>query len=351
MSEADLSEGARAFVDGDVAILPSALRPGEIERLVALLIERGDVARLSRLAEARDKALSKPARRGLHLLRTRGVDVTAERHEFRLHGPYAAEAETPGLVSLIDGNGERVVWLPRLAPDGGSYDVFQAELSETRGIIGFTVGNAPKKEWRLHAQKVAADAARVVVSAEARHVRWLIEDAYERTLAAGRTPPEAFARAKIDLGPVEKPEQHPALALAPPLPLDEARPRLASLHERAEIAMWLPPDEALSRLDVEIGEIATSKLVVSPADRSDQIARVVERLADELATPAFRAQLAERLRETALIFVKRGQPDDARLATAAAALTADESVPGAANPFFRELFAKLIKRDEPSGAR
>jgi hypothetical protein len=339
---AELPEAARAFVEGDVALLPNALGEAEIEHLVAHLIDRADVERLQRLADVPDKRLAKPARRGLHLLRTRGQSVPeAKKREFRLAGPYALSNEPDGLVSLVDGNGERVVWLVRPGKDG--FDVFQVELSETNGIIGFQPGHAPKKEWRLHVESVtrndAAEAGRVVARMPYAHVRWLVETGYQRTLAAGRTPPEDFARARLELGPLP-PEE--AMPLPPPLPVDEARPRLAALHELPEISLWVPPRELLDALDLELGQIATSKLVVSPGDRQEQIARVIDKLAGEVS-PELRLRLANRLDESALILHARGRGDEARLCTTCAGMLRDEAAPGASNPFLRQMFEKLIK--------
>jgi len=189
MDASELPEAARAFVDGDVDLLPSAIDANAGEALVAILVERGDAARLQRLGDSSDKALAKRARKALHLLRTRGVAAPKpEKREFRPHGPYAP-AEELSLASMIDGRGERVVWLVRSADKG--LDVFEAQLSDTRGILGFTTANAPRKDWRAHAARVVTDARMAVGRVTERHARQLIEDGYKRTLAAGRVPPRS----------------------------------------------------------------------------------------------------------------------------------------------------------------
>jgi hypothetical protein len=171
----------------------------------------------------------------------------------------------------------------------------------------------------------------MVVAAPHDQVRSIVERAYQRTLAAGRTPPESFAHSRLDLGPAVE-WQRPEI-----LPLEDARSRVASLHELPEIAPWVPPDDAMRKLDLELGQIATSPLVVSPSDRQLQVASLVDRLVDEL-TPEFRAQIAERLEETALML----DGDNARLCIAAAQLTRE-----GANPFLQMLFEKLIKKETP----
>jgi hypothetical protein len=346
MSDAEVSAAARAFADGDVELLPSALDPAEGAALVALLVERGDAVRLQRLGEAADKALAKLARRALHLLRTRGAKVPKPaKREFRVTGPHAAEE--PSLATSIDGRGERVVWLVRDAGDG--FDVFEARLSESHGLTDFDVGNAPRKEWRHEALRLLADERVGAGRISERHARNLVEAAYQRSLAAGRVAPESFARARLDLGHVEPEERHPALTLAPPRPPAEALGRLAALHERHEIRTWIPPLELLPELDLEIGNIATSKLIVEPTQRRAQLHEAVRKVADRALTPAYRAQLAERLRETALLLASRGQGEPASLCMSAAALTLDQSVAAADNPFVLALFEKVISAPEEPG--
>jgi hypothetical protein len=252
---------------------------------------------------------------------------------------------------MIDGRGERVVWLVRPADNG--YDIFEAQLSDSRGIVGFTSANAPRKEWRQHAARVVADARLATARISERHARQLVEEGYQRTLAAGRVPPEEFARARLGMGHFEPEERHPALDVAPPLPLplDHAtRGALAGLHGLPEVRSWIPPESSLPALDLAIGNIVTSKLVVDPAQRREQLAEAVAKVAAEALTPDYRALLATRLYETALLFAARGRLDEARLATTAAALTRDETVAAADNPFVLALFAKVVRapEEEPS---
>lgn len=339
-----LPEAARAFLDGDVALLPAALDEAAGEALLAWLVERGDAERLARLGDGADRALAKRARKALHVLRTRGVAAPKpEKREFRPHGPFAP-AEELSLASMIDGRGERIVWLVRAADPG--LDIFEAQLSDTRGILGFTTANAPRKEWRAHAARVVADERMAVARVSERHARQLIEEGYRSTLAAGRVPPDEFARARLGMGHHEPEQRHPALDLAPPLPLAEARARLAALHALPELRTWIPPEEALPALDLEVGNIVTSKLIVDPLQRKEQLAAAVEKVAAATLASGYRQLLAARLYETALLLAARGQPDEARLATTAAALTLDASVPASDNPFVLRLFDKVIREPE-----
>jgi hypothetical protein len=308
----------------------------EIDRLVA----SGDAARLQELAESKDKAVAKAARRALHVLKTRGVSLAEKPRAFKLQ--VGGEPAPPSLASVIDGRGERIVWYVRESDDG--YGVFQAELSETRGLIGFQGASAPKKSWRDRIKLMREQSGLAEIPST--HVRFLIERAYQQMVAAGRSPPAGFAEARLRLGEFVDEPEHPALALAPPLDAAEARGRLAELHELPEIAMWIPPEDALKELDLEVGQIVTSQLVVDPAQRRAQLSAAVEKVATKTFTPEVRARFAERLRETALLQHARGRTLEARLCTTAAALTLDEKVAPSENPFILKLFEKLLKPEE-----
>jgi hypothetical protein len=301
------------------------------------LVEKGDAARLAELAASGDKALAKRARRGLHVLRTRGISVEEKPRAFQLRA--GEETAPPSMASLVDGRGERVVWYVRDADDG--YDVWQAELSEARGLIGFQGATAPKKSWRERMKDMRAQPG--IAEIPSRHARHLIERAWQVSQAAGRSPPAGFAEARLRMGADEPEAEHPALALAPPISVEEARARLAGLHALPEIAMWIPPEDALKELDIEVGQIVTSQLVVDPAQRRQQLAAAVEKIAARAFVPEMRARFADRLRETALLLASRGAVDDARLCNTAAQLTLDERVAPSENPFIVRMFEKLLK--------
>jgi hypothetical protein len=118
---------------------------------------------------------------------------------------------------------------------------------------------------------------------------------------------------------------------------------LATLHALPELRTWIPPEESLPALDLEVGNIVTSKLIVDPLQRKEQLAAAVEKVATAALTPSYRQLLGARLYETALLLAARGKLDEARLTTTAAALTLDERVAATDNPFVIHLFDKVVK--------
>lgn len=341
----DLSQAARAFADEEAAP-PDSLTAAEGEQLVALLVERSDAARLTRLAATGTKPMAKAAKRGLHLLRSRGVAVPPLPPPAAAKRTIAEEEAVPlaSLATMIDSHGERAVWLAVPGARGG-VDVFQAELSETRGLFGFSGAHLSRKEWRSRIELAVGDGEFPSARIPGAYARYLIEIGYERALAAGRSLPDEFARARLELGPAVRPERHPALELAPPLQRSVAGERLASLHDRPEVLSWLPDKAHLPALDIEVTQVLSSRLVLDDRQRREQLVNAINRVAEQALDPAFRARLGARLLETAYLVVLRGDRETAQLLTTAAELTLDASVPAADNPFVRRLFEKLIPED------
>jgi hypothetical protein len=340
-----LPPSARAFVEEDAALLPTALSAEEGQQLVDVLLARGDAARLVRLGEGAGvaKPLAKAARRALHVLRTRGVSTPAPApRTFQMRGPYAEEEAVPSLATTYDQLGERRVLFAQLGPDRSTIEVHSATLSETHGLIGYELTEATRKQWR----GLVADApeTQLVWELPSAYARWLIEEAYLQTVAMGRAVPERFAEARLLLPPTERPAEHPALAAAPPydeLPAD-ARARSLALFELPPLGAWLPPEELSRKLELALSEIATSQLVVDPAGRMAQAAGAIERLIAETyggeAGRGERERLAQRLDETALLFA-RAHLEAARLMTTLARRlrALSDGVLLAEEPFLRAL--------------
>ena len=151
--------------------------------LVALLVERGDAARLQRLGDGADKALAKRARKALHLLRTRGVAAPAAAK--REYPPAGAARAARGAVAGLDHRRPR-----RAHRVAGARRATTASTSSRRSSRTRAASSASPSPTR-RARSGAQHAARVVGRRAA--WRWraspsatraqLIEDGYQRTLA------------------------------------------------------------------------------------------------------------------------------------------------------------------------
>jgi hypothetical protein len=310
------------------------------------LVARGDVEGLTRLAESRDKAVAKAARRGLHLLRTRGHKVAqapaAAAPSAARSQPQEAPEELPSLASSYDGSGERAIWMVRLAPDRGVH-IFEAYVHERFGITAFRASEASRKAYRKVVRELSAERKSFrVVDVPWSYARAEVEEAYRKNLATRRAAPIEFTRMRPQLGKVDPFGEHPALAIAPG---DAAGEAGAHLHELPEVRSWIPEREELERVAMRLGEVEQSQLLVTPQQKIAARAEAVARVAREsFEDPERRARTRRRLLDTAYLLTRLGpeREADARLVRAVADEFAEDRPLAGEGAFARRLFEKCF---------
>jgi hypothetical protein len=316
--------------------------PASIDELVA----KGDTSALTELAEGKDKKLAKEARRGLHVLRTRGVKVAAlspQQKETPAIVPAIEAEELPCLVSSIDAGGERALWLVRAESGGGRLIIYEAYLHERHGITQFRASEIARKAWRkLSRELLAVKENFAVAEVPWRFARAALEEAYQRNQEAARSAPVEFLRARPQLGKAEMPARHPALELWDKVPAPSPE-QATRMHDWPECRAWMPEPEELERTAGKLAEVDQSQLLVDAqqktAARADAIARAVREYFED---PKRRARMRARLLDAAYLTHQAGRDDDAKVARA----LADEFEPGKKpeeSPFSLRLFEKCFR--------
>ncbi len=341
----ELPLGLRAFIDDDVALLPTGLGDPERAALVAVLSERRDVVRLDRLASSHDKALAKVARKALHVLRTKGASPAPAVRVYNAQGPFAVE-HVASLASVVDGRGERVVWF--VDPSDAGYSVFEVELSETAGVLCVLALDLSRKVWRERAIQMRENPRALVGEVSGAHARTLIERAYLTMAPARRSPPDGYAahHLRLQASAAELAAPHPVRALVAGVAGEATEAELAALLERPELALFVPSEDAIIALDRAIGEVVTGERARTAEQKLGQLEAAIGRVADEHVAGPLRARLAARLLELALLIASR-QPDQAGLAAARACMVAadrlaEETVAPHAHPTVLAMFRRLI---------
>lgn len=299
---------ARRFLD-DTEMPADELDEAELDKEIAAalcdaLARRGDARRLQALSASHDKALAKQARRGIHLLRARGVEIeaaapTAETETRRA----AAEPEPPSVVSPVFGDGECFVFYAQAVPDG--VYVAQAQIGESAGILRYTRHFQSRKHWRATLRDLQSRPSPTGAEVPGAYARWLIEDAYRRMIEAGHTPPREFIAQRHLLGEVTEPERHPGMDMA-----SEEDARRFDVPERAlelpETRDWLPPLDEVRRLLRRIDEANESALVLDERQRTERAEDLIIKAAVEAMRGPFRARLVRRLLDTGYVIARRG---------------------------------------------
>jgi hypothetical protein len=327
----------------EVATLPAPLATALAR--AAQAAARGDL--LAALAGHPEKDVAKEAKRGLHLLRSRGVAVPEPPRPPAAAPAPPPEVPLPAYASAVDGHGERAVWIPRVVP-GKGIEIAQAVVSDTEGMVELQVGMVGRKEWRGIAQGLLEQGAAMGVGEiDPARARSIVAAARALNDRSGRRVPEGADLWLAQQGPAE-PLPDPAAAF-PPLPADEERDALAAsakLHDLPLMKGWLADEPFLRGVAAKLDEIEVSPLHLDERQRSERLARTVAEAVDAYLDPERRRLLAARLFAIAEHLRERGDPAHAAAAAAAARALA-AGTPAAGIPFARLLVEKAFPPEGP----
>jgi hypothetical protein len=329
----------------EVVTLPAPLAAAVCR--AALGAGRTDV--LAALAGHPAKDVAKEAKRGLHVLRARGVAVPEAPRPAPPAPAPAAEPPLPAYATALDGHGERAVWLPRNVP-GKGIEVGQAVISDVRGLLELQVGLLGRKEWRTFVKGLEERGAAMGLGEIPRaRAAGLVLAARARNDASGARVPEGADLWLAQLGPGEAPPD-PALAFAAPLPADEERDAVAAsakLHDLPLLRGWLAEEDYLRAVAAKLDEAAVSPLYLDERQRLEAMTRIVSDAADAYLDEGRRRLVSSRLFEVAGHLAARGDDAHARLAAAVARALRAGAAP-ATIPFARLLVEKAFPlRDAP----
>jgi len=331
---------ARAKAE-EAATLPAPLAAAVIRAAEAT--SRLDL--IAALAARPEKAVAKEAKRVLHLLKIRGVQVPeAPRPPPPAAAPLPVEPPPAAYASTVDGHGERALWLPRVVP-GRGLEVAQAVLSDEKGLLELQVGVLGRKEWRAFVKGLLErGAAMGVAEIDRGRGLALVAAARGRNEESGTRAPEGADHWLAQQGP--PPLLPPPGAALPPLAPEEAAAALeasADLHGLPLLKGWLADEPFLREVAKELDEAGRAPGLAAEA-RREQERRLLDEAVARYLTPARRERLGARLLEVAEHLHAAGDAAHARAAAAtAAALAAGR--PCAEIPFARRLVEKAFPPD------
>lgn len=284
------------------------------------------------------RAARKAIRRALYRLGQRKVPLPE-----RPAAPTPARGLVPtpeALISSFAADGDRLVWLTRALPQGGSLLVY-AHLHEPRGLLDLWVGEVGRKRQRELRQRVAAEYGLRLVP-----VDWRLADALV-VEAQARLPTPDPERDYLRLRP--RLTSEPPAAPAEPVPARVTPPDLATadalvgaaaaLLEEPELGTWWPAPEAARPFIDELAAARDSPLLVSRAAQEERVREIVRRAAGVLTPPGV---LARRLEGTAYVLAETGRAAAARQALAVAATLRARPDEAADIPFVLALTERAV---------
>ena len=287
----------------------------------------------------------KAARRGLNILKSRGVPLPDKSKKAE---PAPEEANLEAWFLAPDQSGVSVFTIGARAA-GQNYDIVDVQLHESAGVIDVQVGEATRSGIRSAFKNIEATRGYGPVPVPVEWARWHIDQAKRRNAASGLIMPLGFDTSANLLRPVPETEPtHPIEVEELKVEDDQISARLAgsgALHNDPEFRGWLPEVQFVNELLQKIGE----KIGPDPEKEQDKITAVfgeeITAATDRFFTPDVRERLAERMRDAAISVYARAGRDRALdvLATAEAAKRAGLiTSPPSDVPFLKNFFNKAL---------
>ncbi len=310
-------------------------------------------------------AVEKALRRGLFLLKTRGIAVPEaprggdEGPQFR---PVREAEPDQAWASALDGAGDRLVWLAG-GRRGGLY-LFQAVVNDERGLVHFRASETSRRTLREYVREAEEAESFPLVPVEPEFALALMEHAAKRQLApevagaeASRLAPlpPAYKAARPILlgedgaaGKSQGPPPAPILARRgadggmDTAELEARLARSAELHRLSEFAGWLLPEETIRPLVEELDDAARSALIVGDEQRRERFEQIFDAFADRVFDPALRDRYRFRLEAQADYLDRLGREEDAKSALAAARGLSPLGPRASRHPFVIALIQKHV---------
>ncbi|MBI2896960.1 MAG: hypothetical protein HYY06_25610 [Deltaproteobacteria bacterium] len=298
-------------VDRELAALPA----GEQLRIVEVWVAAGDVARVAAAAAGSlaDRSARKAARKGVHVLKSRGVVLEVPSRAAPAPARRPSEGAS-GYLTLVDPEGTQLLLYAYPAPEGGLF-VVQAVVQRGKGILDGDGFQLSRKKLRVLVEGIKDKGLRFF-EAPADYVRWRLAGHLQRSRDDGRPVPPSIAGTEALLPPV--------LETPPPHPLDQELPKLYRLPGRVTeaeltaldeidlLAAWGPEERVIHQLIARLRASAGGGLLyVTEAQSKDAEEEALGRTIEETFGP--REVWALDLSDTALCLSRSGARPQAEL--------------------------------------
>jgi hypothetical protein len=320
--------------------------------LVEAWVKAGNAAAVAEAAERAEGGARKAARRGLNVLKARGVSIPEQARVSAVSGEKAPEQTEAFLLSPDSlGNVLIAVAVRSLTSRGKVAFVY---LNDELGVHRVDVGELSQSQLKDTLAKALPGARYKAVSVPVEWARRRIADARGRHAQSNVPEPLGFSRAKELLSPVPaEPVQHPFDAEGLELSLEDASDMVkesAQLHNLPELAGWFPEKGAVDELFAFVGKGLSDKghdpAQEPPAEAlRDTMAEQIASATDRYFTPERRARLVTALKDAALSALARDGEEKALQIAALTTVIAEAGLitnPPHEIPFLRGYFEKAV---------
>jgi hypothetical protein len=334
------------------ALASLSLAGAKAPQLVEAWVKTGNAAAVAEAAERADGGARKAARRGLNVLKARGIAVPEPTRVSAVAGSKAAE-QTEAFMLAPDSMGNVLLAISARSLTSRGKVVF-VYLNDAAGVHRVDVGDVSQSQLKESLAKALPGARYKAVSVPVDWARRRIADARARHAASNVPEPLGFARAKDLLEPVPpEPVAHPFDAEGLELSTEDAAEMVkdsASLHGLPELQGWFPEKGAVEEVFAYVGkslaEAGHDPAQEPPAEAMrDTLAEQIAAATDRYFTPERRAQLIAALKDAALSVLSRDGEEKALQVAALAKVVGEAGLitnPPRDIPFLRGYFEKAV---------
>jgi uncharacterized protein with PIN domain len=340
-------EPALLEAPGDAALAAIERAGAKAERLVEQWIKRGNAAAVVEVAERGAGPARKAARRGINVLKSRGIRLP-ERSKSSAVAPSRQPETLEAWMMPPDTNGHLMMVVAARSP-ASRYRAAFVLMHDSLGVQRVESTEVSQSGLKQTLAGILPGAAYKPVKVPVKWARARVAEARKRHAERGVPEPLGFAAAKALLEPVPDPlPAHPfdeeGLELAPEDAKELAK-QSATLHRLPELRAWMPSKAAVDELLAKLGE------TITPGEQPDQeklgesLQAEIGAATDRYFSPQLRAELVRSLKDSALSVLAR--EGEQRALEISATIQAIESCglitdPPHEVPFLRGFFEKAV---------
>jgi hypothetical protein len=294
-----------------------------IARALGSIADPGAAAMLLEMEAGASGAIRREVRRALYKLKQHGIDAPSASIASTAGGidRHDDDGEKTAMLSPIDGEGARIVWIVKPRVQGGVIRMW-ALISEAEGLVGAQNTHLSRRELKSERDELERRAQVKLVEGDWRVADFVACEAWRNTPESRRGHVGNFLALRAEL--IASP---PPTALAHPvyteLAAEAAAEPSVELLKEPELLEWRLPDPQLKAYVDEINQAGESVIVLSPVHKQERVNAVIDRATTELLTGENGKRIRRRLEDIAYYMVRAGRREQAGWAAAAGARMRD----------------------------
>jgi len=292
-----------------------------IARALGMIADPAAAAMLTEMEAGASGTMRREVRRALYKLKQHGIDAPAAPATEVRHVVTTEQTDINAMLSPIDGEGARIVWIIKPRVQGGMLRMW-ALISESEGLVGAQNTRLSRRELNSEREELERRAQVKLVAADWRVADFIACEAWRNTPESRRGQVGNFLALRSELIASPPPTEliHPVYA---ELATEAAGEPSVELLKEPELLEWRLPDERLKPYVDEINEAGESVIVLSPAHKQVRVNAVIDRATRELLSGDNGKRIQRRLEDIGYYMARAGRREQAGWAVAAAARLRD----------------------------